>query len=246
MRTYDDFNREERAICAHLFRLLHEYHSKKSESPLSQFLKILSTKNNSFNFTNLHYSNVAIHTEVALIRDAYFDLKPSVHSFMDDLVRIIMKQEKIEACTLYSNLHNSLKNPNETHPKYILHKASKLDYEFSDGEKIVYKRMTEMFSAKPDLVITTDNQLLVFEAKFTQPFQSTQLERTQKIAEVWANLLYKSLGFDTIPTYEVYTIGAQKSNPDVSWERIFDLAKSTYPSNDRTYVVMDKAVKTLR
>jgi hypothetical protein len=53
MTKYDQYNREERALCAHLFRLLHERMEDKEASPLGQFLKKLSE-------SDLEYKNGAL------------------------------------------------------------------------------------------------------------------------------------------------------------------------------------------
>ena len=42
MSEYDLVNREERCICAHLFRLLHENTDKKYDGPLGNVLSLLS------------------------------------------------------------------------------------------------------------------------------------------------------------------------------------------------------------
>jgi hypothetical protein len=127
--NYDKFNREERAICAHLFRLLHENLGSKEVNPLKLLIEKLASqkiifKNFKSGLTNLKYENLAIFCEVAIIRDAYQNKKSMVNPFMDDLTRIIMKQESVDDCRLYSQLPESLSNPKYTHPKQIRQKAS--------------------------------------------------------------------------------------------------------------------------
>ncbi|MBU1013903.1 MAG: hypothetical protein KKG99_12945 [Bacteroidetes bacterium] len=250
MPNYDNYNREERAICAHLFRLLHENLDSKEESPLGQFISILSKNNLSFkngngSFQNLRYDNVTIFCEVSIIRDAYQNTRPDINPFMDDLTQLIMKQENISDCRLYSQLPKPLNVISLTHPKQIKQKAKSVGIQLSESENKVYGIMQAMFNAKPDLVITIDNLLLVCEAKFTEPFDAEQLHRTDCIAEVWANLLYKDLGFNEPPIYSVFKLGAAVFNPHISWKDISAIADNTYSTYDRTRIAIKKGVELL-
>jgi hypothetical protein len=234
--------------------LLHENLNHKEESPLGKFLSILLRQNLVFkNGTsapeNLHFNNVAIYTEMALIRDAYYSRKydqPELFAFMDNLTQIIMKQERVDTCKLYSKLKEPLNKIHDTHPKQIRLKADQLGIELSRGEKKVFGAMQGMFNAKPDLVITIDNHMLVCEAKFTESFDPEQLTRTRNIAQVWASLLYKDLGFDEPPAFTVFKLGAGKYDPEISWQNINDIAKETYPENDRTRIAIQNGVDLLR
>jgi hypothetical protein len=241
MKNYDYYNREERAICSHLFRLLHENLYQHFNSPLGAFIKLLFQdgirfKNGNKSISDLKFENVGIYTEVALIRDAYQNAKPNVNEFMDKLVELVMKQKSINNCRLYSNLKNPLGNPERTHPKQIRQKATALNIKLSPEELSVYESIQGMFNAKPDLVISIDNILLVCEAKHTQKFDKNQIQRTEKIAEVWTNLLFKDLGFDNRPIYSVFKLGAKKFNPNINWEQISKIADETYPETDRTRI----------
>lgn len=250
MIHYDTYNREERAICAHLFRLLHEQLHLKERSPLGQFLSLLSKakleySNSTPDFSSLKYKNVAIYCEAAIIRDAYYNSKPDVNDFMDNLTKLLMKQEKVEECTLYSQLPSALNDISSTHPKQIRQKADEKGISLTKGEKDVYGAMQGMFNAKPDLVITIDDLLLVCEAKFTEKFDDKQISRTEKIAQVWAELLYEDLGFTEKPIYTVFKLGAANSNPDISWEEVSEIAEQTYPEDDRTRVAIRSGVEIL-
>lgn len=255
MNHYDTYNREERAICAHLFRLLHEQLHLKEKSPLGQFLSLLSKakleySNGTPEFRSLKYKNVAIYCEAAIIRDKYYNSKtkskPDVNDFMDKLTKLLMKQEEVEECTLYSQLPSALNDIRFTHPKQIRHKADEKGIFLTKDEMNVYGAMQGMFNAKPDLVITIDNLLLVCEAKFTEKFDDNQISRTRKIAEVWAELLYESFGFTEKPIYTVFKLGAAKSNPDVSWEEVSEIAERTYPEDDRTRAAIRSGVEILQ
>ena len=73
------------------------------------------------------------------------------------------------------------------------------------------------------MAITLSNSLIVYEAKYTQPFDDAQLMRTQNIGEVWRKLLYRDLRFESPPSMIVSTIGPADFKPDVSWKWIFGL-----------------------
>jgi len=239
---YDDYNREERALCSHLFRLLHEnLVSDCHNSPLSRVLQFLPIQDKQFD-----YDGVKIYAEVALIRDAYFVRKPNVHPFMDKLVDRIASQEGVTEYRRYTQLPSPLNDPNKTHPKQIQYKAKKLSVDLTKAELTIYGCLQGMFNAKPDLAITIDNKLITYEAKFTEPFDTRQLNRTQKIADVWANELFEDLGFHEKPQVIISTIGAKALKPDLTWESVFEIQKDCYPPNDRSYVAFESAVKLLQ
>ncbi len=247
MPNYDLINREERNICAHLFRLLHENLTDNMESPLAMFLNktVIDDLRIRDSIKALHFNNLSIYSEVAIIRDAYHHNKANTKPLMDKLVRIIMKQEGVDACKLYSELPEILNTPNLTHPKQILQKAINKRISMSDGEINVYGALQGMFNAKPDLAITIDNLLIVFEAKFTEPFDELQLTRTRNIAEVWATLLFEEFGFTQQPLYAVFKLGAKKYNPDVSWMDVLEIAQRIYRDGDRSLAAFRAGVGIL-
>ena len=251
MANYDYYNREERAICAHLFRLLHEKLKEKINSPLGQFLALLSKSNIKFmngssSFKNFNYENVAIYCEAAILRDAFENAKPNANDYMDSITKIVMKQHAIYAdCKLFSQLDEQLNGKKRngkynTHPKQIKQKAEKLGIHLTPNENLVYQTIQEMFNAKPDLVITIDNLLLVCEAKHTQKFDTVQIARTENIAELWATLLYKDFGFIKPPVYAVFTLGANedKFKPNITWADVLQITEKTYEYNDRTLLAI--------
>ncbi len=251
MTQYDYYNREERAICAHLFRLLHENLIDKSTSPLGKFLTKLSKsnlvfKNGNTSLVNLHFDNAAIYCEASIIRDAYQNVKPNINPFMDDLTRLIMKQENVNDCRLYSQLPEPLNNSKQTHPKQIRQKATSESIQLNESESKVYGAMQGMFNAKPDLVLTIDNILLVCEAKHTESFDEEQLKRTWNIADVWATLLYKDIGFSEPPIYSVFKLGAASFNPHINWTDIAEIADQTYNDNDRTRIAIKAGAELLK
>lgn len=246
MTDYDKYNREERAICSHLFRLLHEQLDLKEKSPLGRFINKLSLQKTGINLANLSFENIGIYSEVAIIRDAFKDRKPKVNPFMDELTKLIMQQENIQNCRLYSKLPEILSNPELTHPKQIRRKATSKGIQLTENESKVFGIMQGMFNAKPDLVITIDNKLFVIEIKFTQAFNEKQMIRTENITKVWATLLYRDFGFSEPPEYYIIKLGAKKFEPHINWTDIFNIAKETYENNDRTLIALEKGVSLLR
>ncbi|MBN1820756.1 MAG: hypothetical protein JW833_08565 [Prolixibacteraceae bacterium] len=251
MIKYDSYNREERAICAHLFRLLHENLDKKRNSPLGKFLNYLSESNLIFrngqpNLNDLKFENVSIYCEASIIRDAYHNRKPDVFQLMDSITKKVMEHEKISDCRLFSKLPDELNNYLNTHPKQIRQKAERLNIPLSQNEKIVYGAIQGMFNAKPDLVILIDNIMLVCEAKLTQDFDSIQIKRTWNISQVWAEVLYEDLGFTKPPVYTVFKLGANLFNPDINWTNCNEIAKSQYNENDRTRIAIQEGMNLLK
>lgn len=238
---YDFYNREERALCSHLFRLLHEWITPSSDTVfISRFLG-----QSGYVGQQEDLREIKIYTEVALIRDAYFHRKPDVEQFIDDLAGEIIAQEELGDVRVYSELPDVLKNPSETHPGQIRRKAKDIGIELTREENSLYGAMQGMFNAKPDMAIALSDSLIVYEAKYTQPFDDRQLERTENIGQVWRKLLYGDLGFDSPPSLKVSTIGPAAFKPDVSWEWVFELVQQTYPAGDRTYVAIGNAVDYL-
>ncbi len=159
MTEYDKYNREERAICAHLFRLLHESLSKENDSPLGKFLGLINDRIVNVNQTpkteyQPEFKNIGIYTEVAIIRDYYYTKRADPYSFLDKLVTLIMQQEDVsDDCKLYSALDKRLNEPWETHPKQIKMKAFQKKIPLTLNETKVYGALQGMFNAKPDLVL---------------------------------------------------------------------------------------------
>jgi hypothetical protein len=252
MCEYDSINREERYLCSHLFRLLHEKIEEGPNSPLGKVLELLSKckfPNGKFNSNDLHFKNVGIFCEVSLIRDVYFSKKPDEKKeLVDKLVEFLMAHYGIDRdCRNYSQLLIELNDCLKPHPVQIIMKADKKTIYLSANEQIIYKAVKELFCAKPDLLITVDNKLVVFEAKFTQPFKRGQFELTRLIAEIWSNLFYKYLGYESIPEYLVCKLGRLQSETDITWNDIEEIARKTYSEkeNDRTAIALTNSTKIL-
>ena len=238
---YDYYNREERALCAHLFRLLHQWIAADNGSDfMNRFIN-----QSGLSVEQEYLGDIKIYTEVALIRDAYFHRKPYTEQFMDDLSKEVIQQENLNEVRIYSELPDILKDSSQTHPGQIRRKAREIGIALSQSENSLYAAIQGMFNAKPDLAITIKDSIIVYEAKYTQRFNEQQLQRTERISQVWGKLLYCDLGFDCPPRTIVSKIGPKVLEPDISWEWIFQLAAETYPSSDRTYVAMSSAVDYL-
>lgn len=246
MNNYDKYNREERAICAHLFRLLHEQLVLKEDSPLGKIVRIISSRHPEIGLNQLNFENIGIYCEVAIIRDAFYFRKPAINPFMDNLTKLLISQESVQNCRLYSELPEILRDPKRTHPKQIKRKAIELGIQLSEDESNVYGAMQGMFNAKPDLVLTIDKNILVFEAKFTESFDDLQMKRTSNIAQVWAYLLFEDFGFFEMPKYNIFKLGSKKNEPDISWEEIFEIAKGIYQENDRSLIAFENGVNLLK
>ena len=107
-----------------------------------------------------------------------------------------------------------------------------MDYDSRPGDRTVYGSLQAMFNAKPDLAICEGNNLFVYEAKFTSRFSEKQMKRTTEISEVWRELLYSDFGFNSKPEVQVLKLGMERDGVDVSWERIYDLAKKHLGESD--------------
>ncbi|MDR1804585.1 MAG: hypothetical protein LBQ94_13365 [Treponema sp.] len=262
--SYDSYNREEIYFCSHLFRLLHEGIDSK-EGALGMLLSTLSSINSSpsgktVKFSGLRFENIKIFCEAALLRDKYKRLlekdkcnkiELNVKKFMDDLVESLMKHYKInDDCRMYSELKE--KGLETSYPGRIIKKALEIDVDLTkkENEKIIYEEIQKLFYSSPDLLITIDDYLIVIEAKFTQPFSNDQLERTRLLAEIWAELLYKDLGFRKPPDPKqivVYKLGKKYKHVDkhdrLTWENIYDIAYVIYEGNknDRSLIAFERA-----
>lgn len=226
---YDKYNREERYVCAHLFRLLHE--PADNYKALREFLK-----------TDTQLSDPRIYCEVALVRDAYStrgDMRPQ---FMDSLVALVAAQERVTRYTPYTQLENpEWCTPSATHPRQICHKAAG---KLAPEDVAVYGAVQAMFNAKPDLAICFDLHLVVYEAKLTTPFDKEQITRTDKIANVWAQLLYEDLGFSGVPSVEVRKLGREGTTADTTWEDVCKIARDAYSlRSDRTLQALESALR---
>jgi hypothetical protein len=243
---YDEYNREERALCAHLFRLLHEgLATTPNSSGLAALLAILRRKRPDVALPPADDESAvrgaAILTEVALVRDAYVARKPDVADFMDALVRLVSEQEAASEVRLYSELPAPLNSPKLTHPKQIAQKGKAMGLLRSQHERRVYGAVQGMFNAKPDLAVVLPACLLVFEAKLTERFTRRQLDRTQSIAQVWTRVLFSDLGYKSPPPSTLLTIGDAREKPDVTWQELADVACGFYPEGDRTRAAMQAA-----
>lgn len=227
---YENYNREERNLCSHLFRLLHE--PQNGHSALRQFLG-----------RDCDGGRVKIYSEVALIRDAYHVRKPHVSSFMSRLVQLVAKQHSLEDHTPFCDIPDELKDPWRTHPKDLGGKFLKRHGSYlKKDDRQLYGLIQAYFGAKPDLAVCLENEIVVYEAKFTESFNEHQIRRAALIAEVWAELLYCDLGYQSPPDVTVKRLGLEKYSPEISWEKVAVVAHEILGAEDKTSKALKLAV----
>jgi hypothetical protein len=228
MMEYIRYNREERDICAHLFRLLLE--DQPEWGPLKEFLGKETI------------DNPRIFCEAAILRDAYYERKPHISQFISDVCDIIAQQNEIKTYRTFSELPEEFRNPNKTHPKQIKFKMKNCGKELSEADRTVYGSLQAMFNAKPDLVICEGNNLYVYEAKYTLGFDQEQLKRTEEIAEVWKKILFRDLGFKEEPDIQIRKLGLDMFRPNISWEKILEIARKCWGEADFSVKVFSKVL----
>lgn len=224
---YAEYNREERNLCSHLFRLLLMDHPHYE--PLKEFVGDDSIE------------NPRIFSEVALIRDAYH-IRADKVSFVGQMSIIIAEQEKLSEYRTYKELPKILNNPSETYPSQIRQKAAKNNIQLNKDELNLYGSLQGMFNAKPDLIICYNDILLIYEAKFTLGFDNEQLDRTKKIGEIWKSLLYKDLEFYAPPNIKVLKLGLGKFKPDISWTDVLVIANKYLENSDLSLKAIQNAI----
>jgi hypothetical protein len=256
---YDDLNREERSACAHLFRLLHEgLATDPDRSPLARVLALL--RDGGLKDVNPASARSAVVLmEVAFVRDAFWEWKGDMLNLperMDTLVKLLARGRSYTP-TPWSELAEELRDVSRTHPAQILIKAEQQrigigpkgtlrDSERDVQNRECYSELRAAFQAKPDLVIVLPERLLVFEAKLTEGFESQQLKRTKKLAELWCSQLLCGLfGYPEPPPFTVGSLGDEKTEALLTWQNIQRIAVDTYPQNDRTRIALDAAVEVL-
>lgn len=161
---------------------------------------------------------------------------------MDDLCELIARQNHITSYTHFADLPQSIKDPSQSHPKQIRFKLGDMGRLDAVGDQVVYGCLQGMFNAKPDLVVCTGSELVVYEAKYTSAFVAEQMQRTKHIGEVWATLLYKDLGFESQPTVSVRTLGMASASPDISWEGVYRIAARHWGETDFSVAVLSKVL----
>ncbi len=246
---YQLYNREERDLCAHLFRLLLE--DQPNWQPLKDFL------DRDFK------GSPQLFCEAAVLRDAYQARKPSrndaedivseklahLNEFLSNVCNLIAIQEEVnDNYTPFSELKpDVLRNPRYTHPKQIAYKLREFGSLMKVGDHKVYAALQGMFNAKPDLVICVDNTLYIYEAKYTMSFDERQLERTAKIGDVWAKLLYRDLGFEFEPAVKVRKLGLSDKDRSqfrfTSWAEVYDIANAHWKGDDYSKKVLRAAAQ---
>ena len=144
-KTYDQINREERAICSHLFRLLHHNLSENTQNPFSKFISILDQKlKGTNNLAFLKYTNKAIYSEVALIRDYYEDCDTlEKEHFLDNVIKIIDKAYP-NVCSSISDFKKIFEPSNLPHPRSLISKLPK-DINLLNSAKKGFIKLHKLF-----------------------------------------------------------------------------------------------------
>lgn len=241
MYSYDYliYNREERDLCAHLFRLLLD--DQKEWKPLKKFLG------------KDEVENPRIFCEVSIILHGYVARNGEIHDYMHGLCELIAEMNEIKDYTKFAEIplefHKASKN---IYSKRKIDKAIEectgdelqniLNYN-QEPNTSIYKTLQSMFNAKPDLAVCEGNNLYVFEAKYDSSFEPKQLKLTNQIAQVWSKLLYRDLGFEEVPNVFVLKLGRQKFKPDVSWEYVYEISKEFLGEDDFSTMVLSKVIK---
>ncbi|QSQ26460.1 hypothetical protein JY651_16670 [Pyxidicoccus parkwayensis] len=252
---FDRFNREERAACSHLFRLLHEGLATAPQA--SALARVLALLRSSGMDVPDEPAGAAVLTEVALIRDAYETWKAEgdLASRMDALVQLVAQGRP---CTPWSMLSAVLRDPKQTHPGQVCMKADRLSLgvgpsgtvpgsELDAQNRAVYGALQGVFSAKPDLALVLPSHLIAFEAKLTGDFDDAQLERTGLLARLWASPLLRGyLGYSTSPSVSVARIGDEGTQAALTWQELHRIAAERYPPEDRTRIALGAVLDLLR
>ncbi|MCP3138611.1 hypothetical protein [Pyxidicoccus xibeiensis] len=251
---FDRFNREERAACSHLFRLLHEGLATAPQA--SAMARVLAALRKRGLDVPGEAADAVVLSEVALIRDAYEMWKSSdVSGRMDELVGLVAGGHPH---TPWSQLAPVLRDPKQTHPTQVRTKADRLSIGVGpEGTLLgsaldvqnrkVYGALQDVFNAKPDLALVLPSKLIVFEAKLTEDFDTEQLTRTGLLARLWASpLLHGCLGYTSPPPALVARLGDEGTGAELTWQDLHHLATECYPPNDRTCIALGAVVDLLR
>ncbi|MFH1812178.1 MAG: hypothetical protein ABIJ09_25805 [Pseudomonadota bacterium] len=238
---YRDYNREERALCFHLMRLLFTRIDEVGDPrPVDDFLAALDPE------YQPGATGIDVLGEVALIRDAYHARKEAPFELLDAIVELIREQEGLQHVRPYTKLPEVLRDPRQTHPGQICRKATSTGMQLSEHERLAYGALQGMFNAKPDLAVVTPSTLYVVEAKFTEALDATQLDRTRKIGEVWQKLLPADLGYAEPPRLHVATLAASRYKPDMSWQQVVEMARRHLPAGDRSLLALERGLALLQ
>lgn len=242
---YQEYNREERDLCAHLFRLL--LLDQEKWWPLRDFLGI---------GREVDIGQPQVFCEVALIRDVFHAKKKQdgdgAREFMIKLTELVARKLRVASYTPFGKLlPEDLQDFDKTHPRQILMKLKKQDAPVTEYDEQVYEKIQSLFSAKPDLLVSCSGKFYVYEAKFCLGFTDSQLALTELIAKVWKEMLFNDLGYEQIPDYELRVLGLQenieslneKNQPAYqgsSWEAVRQIAQEFLPENDFSRMAIER------
>src|SRR5690606_28461485 len=151
MNDYDylKYNREERDLCAHLFRLLLD--DQKDWKPLKKFLRKDSV------------ANPRIYCEVSIILHGYVARNGEIHDYMHELCELIAEMNEVKNYMKFQNIPEEFQKASKNiYSKRKIEKALE-NYSGDELQKIleynqepntsVYRTLQSMFNAKPDLAV---------------------------------------------------------------------------------------------
>lgn len=248
---YDHYNREERALCSHLFRLLHEpARFPEPDPPIAQFARLLASSEIWEDRPSLSqvtdWQQARVYSEVALLRDAYAARSNSAEQdeLMDRIVCEVSRLKDVNDCISWSELMSQLAG-SRIHPSKLMNELEKRALSvLIQGGREVYSAIQNMFNSKPDMAITFDGHIVLIEAKLTQRFDTAQMKRAEEIRQVWASALYKDLGLDGPPkACAVAKLGASRRVADITWGDVAGIAARHYSEGDRSRQAFEYAVE---
>lgn len=225
---YDSYNREERAICSHLFRLLlNSLHAEPDHQFFRAFLKCISASSRSDpRLTALLVARgdqlsqgARVYSEVALVRDVVATGK--------------LSRKQLDA---HCREHND---------RCRLHKAQCT----SDCDKCEpLWEPRQLLCVKPDIAIVLADLLIVIEAKFVLDFDDEQLKRTKSLVAVWRDLETPMAALGLAPTADAFVLelGCKSRNPHIDWQTLADLAKESFGTGDPSVAALKYAQELLR
>jgi len=236
---YSDINREERYYCNHFFRLL--CHELETGGPGSGLRAVLGSLHFDVPDDPKQLSISEVYTEVAIFRDVFAaesDKDSFLEQLFDDYLPMLVQQ--------YDNKISRPIRPSEVkaqsgmlHPNQYGEAVEK----FGTSDDIMfYREFSALFNAKPDFLVIWNRKALWFEAKFWEPFSTSQLQRANNIAQLCSLNLLSEYFHHAEP--QVILVGSSKRHKKaqqlngfkfLSWEDCSRIAQAVLPHGEHSY-----------
>jgi hypothetical protein len=220
---HDTYTCEERNLCAHLFRLLHE--------PANSYAALRA-------FTGWKQGDMPwfrVFLEVLLVRDVYTERVQDRDQFMDNLVNAVAMTGGLSNYTHFLKLPQVLRTSQQTHPWQIAMKMRRIGFQPKRDDFKVYSFLQPLFTTGPMLVVCLPGELLLYKVKASGAFDEEQYKRLHRIGAIWREVLYADLGYDAPPGVKIVRLGPGcVAGCDVSWEQVFSIAQEIYPHDDNS------------